>query len=138
MVMFCAAAAIGEAQEFKSATAAYEAYRRIYEQNDSAALAVYAEEGVIRFFDEKSGKSKAIPMGMYKTLILSMIPGAAAKGEHVVFSQQPEVAQTGDIHSWRGERTTYPEGATLQYIVDIRKSRSSSFQVAREILLTPR
>ena len=116
--------------------AAYEAYRKIYEQNDAAALAVYAEEGVIRFLDEKSGRSKALPLGMYKTLIRSMIQGAEATGEHVVFSQEPEVAQTGEIYSWRGVRTTYPDGTSSRYIVDIRKNDSGSFQVDREVLLT--
>src|ERR1700722_6816652 len=95
MAFLGAVTAISGAQEFRSAVAAYEAYRKIYEQNDAAALAVYAEEGVIRFLDEKSGRSKALPLGMYKTLIRSMIQGAEATGEHVVFSQEPEVAQTG-------------------------------------------
>jgi hypothetical protein len=126
------------AQEFRSATEAYAAYRRIYEQNDAAALAVYAEEGVIRFLDEKSGKSKALPLGMYKTLIRSMLPGAEAKGERVVFTHEPEVAQTGDVYSWRGVRTTYPEGTTSRYIVDIRKTGTGSFQVDREVILAPR
>jgi hypothetical protein len=138
LALFCALTAIGRAQEFRSAAAAYEAYRRIYEQNDATALAVYAEEGVIRFLDEKSGKSNALPLGMYKTLIQSMIPGALAKGEHVVFSQEPELAQTGDNYSWRGVRTTYPDNTILRYIVDIRKTRNGSFQVEREVLLTPR
>lgn len=136
--IFWAGTATGGAQEFKSATAAYQAYRRIYEQNDADALAVYSEEGVIRFLDEKSGKSKALPLGMYKPLIRSMISGAEAKGERVVFSQEPEVAQTGDVYSWRGERTTYPDGTTSRYIVDIRRTRNGSFQVEREVLLTPR
>jgi ketosteroid isomerase-like protein len=136
LALFCAVTAIGGAQEFRSAVAAYEAYRKIYEQNDAAALAVYAEEGVIRFLDEKSGRSKALPLGMYKTLIRSMIQGAEATGEHVVFSQEPEVAQTGEIYSWRGVRTTYPDGTSSRYIVDIRKTRDGSFQVDREVLLT--
>jgi hypothetical protein len=138
LAIFCAGTTAGAAQEFKSATAAYRAYRRIYEQNDAAAVAVYAEEGVIRFLDEKSGKSKALPLGMYKTLIRSMIPGAEAKGEHIVFSQETEVAQTGEVYSWRGVRTTYPNGTTSSYTVDIRKSGNGSFQVEREVLLTPR
>jgi hypothetical protein len=137
LAVSCAATTVVDAQEFESATAAYKAYRRIYEQNDPVALAVYAEEGVIRFLDEKSGKSKALPLGMYKTLIRSMIPGAEAKGERAVFSQEPEVAQTGDTYSWRGVRTTYPDGTTSRYIVDIRKTRTGSFQVDREVLLTP-
>ena len=137
IALTCVATAMAGAQEYKSANAAYDAYRRIYEQNDSSALAVYSEEGVMRFLDAKSRKSKAIPLGMYKTFILSMIPGAEAKGEHVVFSPEPEVAQTGEIHTWRGLRTTYPEKTILRYIVDIRKGRNGSFQVAREVLLTP-
>ena len=138
IALLCIASAAGRAQEFRSAAAAYEAYRSIYEQNDASALAVYAEEGVIRFLDEKSGKSNALPLGMYKTLIRSMIPGAQAKGERVVFSQVPEVAQTGDIYSWRGVRTTYPDQTTLRFIVDIRPTRNGTFQVAREVVLTPR
>jgi hypothetical protein len=138
LVIFWTDTTAGAAQEFKSATAAYQAYRRIYEQNDADALAVYAEEGVIRFLDGKSGESKALPLGMYKTLIRSMIPGAEAKGERVVFSQEPEVARTGDVYSWRGERTTYPDGTASRYIVDIRRTRNRSFQVEREVLLTPR
>jgi hypothetical protein len=138
LAIFCAGTTAGAAQEFKSATAAYRAYRRIYEQNDAAAVAVYAEEGVIRFLDEKSGKSKALPLGIYKTLIWSMIPGAEAKGEHIVFSQETEVAQTGEVYSWRGVRTTYPDGTTSRYTVDIRKSGNGSFQVEREVLLTLR
>jgi hypothetical protein len=134
MAFLCAVTAISGAQEFRSAAAAYDAYCRIYEKNDAAALAVYAEDGVIRFLDEKSSKSKALPMGMYKTLIRSLIPGAEAKGEYVVFSDQPEVAQTGDTYSWRGLRTTFPDGTTSRYIVDIRKARDGSFQVDREVL----
>jgi hypothetical protein len=34
-------------------------------------------------------------------------------------------------------RTTYPDGTTSRYIVDIRKTRTGSFQVDREVLLTP-
>jgi hypothetical protein len=138
LALLGAVTAISGAQQFKSAAAAYNAYRRIYEKNDAAALDVYAEEGVIRFLDEKSGKSKALPMGMYKTLIRSLIPGAMAKGEYVVFSDQLEVARTGDRYSWRGLRTIFPDGTTSRYIVDIRKARDGSFQVDREVLLSPR
>ena len=133
-----AVTANASAQDYKTPRAAYKAYCRIYEDNDPAALSVYAEEGVIRFLDEKGRASKALPLGMYKTLILSMIPGATAKGEHVIFSQAPEVAQTGEVFSWRGVLTTYPAGTSARYIVDIRKNRNGLFQVDREVLLTPR
>jgi hypothetical protein len=136
IVVYCAATLFASAQDYKTPTAAYKAYCRIYEQNDSAALTVYAEGGVIRFLDEKSRKSKALPLGMYKTLILSMISGAKAKGERVVFSLEPEVTQTGDVYSWRGIRTTYPDKTISRYIVDIRKNDNGSFQVDREVLLT--
>ena len=93
---------------------------------------------MIRFLDEKSGKSKALPLGMYKTLIRSLIPGAEAKGEHVVFSESRKSPKLVNVYSWRGLRTTYPDGTTSRYIVDIRKTRNGSFQVDREVLLTPR
>ena len=136
LALFCAGPALGIEEEYPSAIAAYRAYCRIYEQNDPAALAVYSDDGVIRFLDEASGRSKALPMGMYKNLIRSMIPGAQAKGEHVDFSPQPEQAQTGEFYSWRGLRTTYPAATTTRYIVDIKKSSDGSYRVVREVLLT--
>ena len=136
LAIFCAGPALGTEEEYLSAIAAYRAYCRIYEQNDPAALAVYADDGVIRFLDEESGRSKALPMGMYKNLIRSMIPGAQAKGEHVDFSGQPEQVQTGEFYTWRGSRTTYPAATTTCYIVDIKKSSDGSYRVVREVLLT--
>lgn len=136
LALFCAGPALGTEEEYLSAIAAYRAYCRIYEQNDPAALAVYSDDGVIRFLDEESGRSKALPMGMYKNLIRSMIPGAQAKGEHVDFSGQPEQVQTGEFYTWRGSRTTYPAATTTCYIVDIKKSSDGSYRVVREVLLT--
>jgi hypothetical protein len=133
---FCAARALGGEEEYQNANAAYSAYCRLYELNDSSALAVYAADGVIRFLDEKSGQSKAVPLGMYKNLVLSMIPGAQAKGEHVAFAQ-PEQARTGEFYTWRGLRTTYPGAITARYIVDITKVADGSYRVVREVLLTP-
>ena len=136
LALFCAGPALGTEEQYLTARAAYSAYCRIYEQNDSAALAVYSDDGVIRFLDEKSGRSKALPMGMYKNLIRSMLPGAQAKGEHVDFSGQPEQAQTGGFYTWRGLRTTYPAATTIRYIIDIKKSYDGSYRVVREVLLT--
>lgn len=136
LAFFCAARALGGEEEYENANAAYSAYCRLYEINDSSALAVYAADGVIRFLDEKSGQSKAVPLGMYKNLILSMIPGAQAKGEHVAFAQ-PEQARTGEFYTWRGLRTTYPGAITVRYIVDITKVADGSYRVVREVLLTP-
>jgi hypothetical protein len=126
----------GAAGEYPNADAAFAAYCTIYEKNDPSSLDVYAEEGVIRFLDQKSGKSKAIPMGMYKNLILAMIPSAKIKGEYVVFSPQPERAQTGNFYTWRGRRTTYPGASTMSYIVDICKDTNTTYRVVREVLLT--
>jgi hypothetical protein len=136
LALFCAGPALGTEEQYLSASAAYRAYCRIYERNDAAALAVYSDDGVIRLLDEKSGRSKALPMGMYKNLIRSMIPGAQVKGEHVDFSDQPEQAQTGGFYTWRGSRTTYPAATTTRYIVDIKKSYDGSYRVVREVLLT--
>ena len=63
IALTCVATAMAGAQEYKSANAAYDAYRRIYEQNDSSALAVYSEEGVMRFLDDKEPEIQGDPAG---------------------------------------------------------------------------